>query len=189
MHPILYKCVLTLFSWRIKTVAPDLDKYILVAAPHTTNWDFPLMILTAKILNIKFYWMGKKSLFNWPFKRFMEMMGGIPIDRSKSNQTVSHFSTLIKNASKFVLLIPPEGTRSKTDHWKSGFIHIAKAADVKIVFSYMDYKVKEIGFSSPISSAEHTEKIMTYAKAFYKDVKPLYPERFGPIRLKEDNDH
>ena len=139
----LSKMILRLFSWKVNTNTPAIDKYILIAAPHTTNWDFPLMILTSQILNIKIFWMGKKSLFFWPINNVMLKLGGIPIDRSKQNSLVEQLSERIHNSNKFVLVIPPEGTRAKTNYWKSGFIHIARSAKIPIIFCYLDYKIKE----------------------------------------------
>ena len=182
----LSKMILKFFSWKVNTNIPSVNKYILVAAPHTTNWDFPLMILTSQILNIKIFWMGIKSLFFWPLKNVMLKLGGIPIDRSKQNSLVGQLSERIHNSDKFVLVIPPEGTRSRTKHWKSGFIHIAKSAKIPIILCYLDYKTKETGFSVPIDSKQDPAKIMEIAKKFYKDVTPLYPKNFGPISLKKE---
>ena len=182
----LSKMILMLFSWKVNTNTPTVNKYILVAAPHTTNWDFPLMILTSQILNIKIFWMGKKSLFSWPINNVMLKLGGIPIDRSKQNSIVEQLANRIQNSDKFVLVIPPEGTRSRTEHWKSGFIHIAKSAKIPIVLCYLDYKTKETGFSAPIDFDQDPEKIMEIAKQFYKGVTPLYPKNFGPISLKKE---
>ena len=132
--------------------------------------------------------MGKKSLFFWPINNLMLKLGGIPIDRSKKNSVVEHLSERIHNSNRFVLVIPPEGTRAKTNYWKSGFIYIAKSAKIPIIFSYLDYKIKETGFSYPVESDQDPKKIMEIAQKFYEGVTPLYPEKFGPIILKKEEE-
>ena len=142
------------------------------------------MLLTAFTTKVKLKWMGKKSLFRWPFHRLMVTLGGVPIDRSKRQEIVTQTSKKILNSKKFVLVIPPEGTRAHTDFWKSGFIHISREARVPIVFSYIDYMKKEIGFSEPIDQNQDSENIIKLANNFYENVTAKYPEKFGPIKLK-----
>ena len=177
--------ILSFFSWEIANLPPTIEKYILVAAPHTSNWDFPLMLLTAFTTQVQLKWMGKKSLFRWPFNSLMVALGGVPIDRSRRQEIVTQTSKKILSSKKFILVIPPEGTRSRTQFWKSGFIHISREANVPIVFSYMDYKKKEIGFSEPIDQNQESENILKLAHDFYKNVTAKYPENFGPIKLKK----
>lgn len=178
---------LNCFSWKIKNSPPITSKYVLIAAPHTSNWDFPLMLLTSYITKVPLNWMGKKSLFKWPLNSLMLALGGVPIDREKRGSIVSITSKKIISVKKFVLVVPPEGTRSKTEFWKSGFLHIARKSKIPIVFSYLDYKKKEIGFSAPINQNLDSKKIIEIANDFYKDIAGLYPENFGPIRFKEEN--
>ncbi|OUW00626.1 MAG: hypothetical protein CBD16_06435, partial [Betaproteobacteria bacterium TMED156] len=177
--------ILNFFSWKIKNLPPVIEKYVLVAAPHTSNWDFAIMILTSLATQIKLRWMGKKSLFTWPFSEFMTALGGVPIDRSKRDAVVWQTAKKIKNSKQFVLVVPPEGTRSHTEFWKTGFLHISRSANVPIVFSYMDYEKKEIGFSEPINEKLDEKEILLLANNFYKNITGLYPENFGPIRFKE----
>ena len=179
---------LNFFSWKIKNSPPITSKYVLIAAPHTSNWDFALMLLTSYVTKVPLHWMGKKSLFKWPFNSLMVALGGVPINREKRGSVVSITATKIMTEKKFVLVVPPEGTRSKTEFWKSGFLHIAREAKIPIVFSYLDYKKKEIGFSAPINQILHSKKIIETANTFYEDVTGLYPKNFGPIKFKEDND-
>ncbi|MFL2656192.1 MAG: 1-acyl-sn-glycerol-3-phosphate acyltransferase [Burkholderiaceae bacterium] len=183
----LSSLTLNFFSWKVKNSPPITSKYVLIAAPHTSNWDFLLMLLTSYKTNVPLKWMGKKSLFKWPFSSLMIALGGVPINRDKRGSVVSVTATKIMNASKFVLVVPPEGTRSKTEFWKSGFLYIARESKIPIVFSYLDYKKKEIGFSAPINQTLHSKKIIEIADTFYKNVTGLYPENFGPIKFKEKN--
>jgi 1-acyl-sn-glycerol-3-phosphate acyltransferase len=179
---------LSFFSWKIKNSPPITAKYVLIAAPHTSNWDFPLMLLTSYTKKVNLNWMGKKSLFNWPFNSLMTALGGVPIDRAKRESVVSLTAEKINNKKKFVLVIPPEGTRAKTKFWKSGFLHIARESKVPIVFSYLDYGKKEIGFSAPINQTLNSNEIIKFANSFYENVTGLYPKNFGPIKFKNELD-
>ncbi len=132
--------------------------------------------------------MGKKSLFNWPFCSLMRALGGVPINREKRGSVVNLSAEKITTNNKFVLVVPPEGTRSRTKFWKSGFLHIARESKVPIVFSYLDYKKKEIGFSAPINQTLDSNEIIKLANNFYNGTTGLYPENFGPIKLKSNLD-
>ncbi len=121
--------LMSLFGWRIEADIPNRPKIVLVGAPHTSNWDFMLTMGTLFSLGVKISWMGKKSLFKWPFKRFMEWLGGVPVDRATQkvgvvDQTIAAFNS----RDKFVIAIMPEATRSKVHEWKTGFYRIAEGA-------------------------------------------------------------
>lgn len=180
--------ILYLSSWKIKNSPPITSKYVLIAAPHTSNWDFPLMLLTSYVKKVQLNWMGKKSLFNWPFGSIMSALGGVPIDREKKGDVVIQTSEKIVASKKFILVIPPEGTRSRSEFWKSGFLHIARASNVPIVFSSLDYKKKEISFSAPVNQNLKTDQILLFANNFYKNIVGLNQENFGPIKFKDKSD-
>ena len=122
-------------GWTIEgALPPDAAKCVLIAAPHTSNWDLPYTLMVAFALNLQVYWMGKQSLFKRPFGALMKWLGGIPVDRSKSTNLVAASAAAIQAADgPLQLVVPPEGTRGKTRHWKTGFYHIAVAAQVPIV--------------------------------------------------------
>ncbi len=143
--------LMSAFGWRIEADIPNQSKIVLVGAPHTSNWDFILTMTTLFSLGIKISWMGKKSLFNWPFKGAMEWLGGVPIDRaSKGVGVVDQTIEAFNNRDKFVIAIMPEATRSLVRKWKTGFYHIAQGADVPILLVRFDYGRKVMGLGPTI---------------------------------------
>ena len=114
----------------------------------------------------------------------MRFLGGIPVNRSKKNDYVTLLSKVINSKRECILIIPPEGTRSRSDHWKSGFLHIARKAAVPIVFASLDYQKKNLTFSEAVLPSLPDDKIMDMAQLFYKDAKGLHPDNFGPVQLK-----
>lgn len=138
--------ILKLAGWKSVGEAPaDLKKCVMIAAPHTSNWDLPFMLMIAFVLRTKIYWMGKEQIFKFPFRRLMMWMGGIPVDRSKSNNMVQASVDAINNTEQLFLIVPPEGTRAKVTYWKTGFYHIAHQAGVPILLGFLDYSNKAGG--------------------------------------------
>lgn len=135
---------LTLSGWKVRGDWPMLDKAVLVAAPHTSNWDGLNMLATASFYRVKLMWMGKKSLTEGPFGGLIKWLGCVAIDRSASNDVVKAMSEEFKARDRMVLAIPPEGTRGLVREWKSGFYHITVAAGVPIVVSALDYGTKTV---------------------------------------------
>ena len=117
---------------------PDLAKFIIVAAPHKTNWDLPNALAAGLHYGLRIHWMGKDSLFKWPYNGLMRWLGGIPIDRSKSNNVVAQMVETFDKAGRLVVVIPPEGTRGDAARWKSGFYHIAHGAKIPLVLAFID---------------------------------------------------
>ena len=180
----LSKLFLKFFGWSYQSGNIPPSKCILIAAPHTSNWDFPMMLSYGFMLNLKYHWLGKHTLFLGPLGLFMRFLGGIPVNRSKKNDYVTLLSEQIKSKTQCILIIPPEGTRSRSDYWKSGFLHIARKADVPIVFGRLDYQKKNLTFSEAVLPSLLDDEIMYLAQVFYRDAKGLHPDNFGPVRLK-----
>jgi len=130
---------LKIIGWRREGRLPNLPQYVVIAAPHTSNWDFPITMALAFAYRMKMYWMGKNTLFRWPFGGLMKWLGGIPIDRSKSQDVVAQCVKIFRERARMVMVIPPEGTRKKVRYWKTGFYYIAKGANVPIVLGFLDY--------------------------------------------------
>ncbi|HQP31145.1 MAG TPA: lysophospholipid acyltransferase family protein, partial [Deltaproteobacteria bacterium] len=139
---ILY---LRIFGWRVEGRLPEHPRYVIIAAPHTSNWDFPITLFLAFALRINCSWMGKDSLFRRPFGAIMRWLGGMPIDRSKSNNIVGESIKAFDRQDRLVMVIPPEGTRKQVSYWKTVFYHIAHGAQVPIVLGYIDYERKAGG--------------------------------------------
>ncbi len=171
---------LRICGWKVEGTLPvGAVKCVLIAAPHTSNWDLPYTLFVAFALNLRIYWMGKQSLFKWPFGALMRWLGGIPVDRSKSNNLVAASAQAIRVADgPLQLVVPPEGTRGKTRHWKTGFYHIAIAAEVPIVMAYMDYRRKVSGLGPIFQPSGDLDADMAAIKAFYAPIKGYNETQF-----------
>ena len=164
---------LKLAGWQVEGRLPDnARKSVLIAAPHTSNWDLPMTLMVAFALELHPRWMGKASIFRAPFGGLMRWLGGIPVDRSQSNNLVESSAQAIRNsAGPLQLIVPPEGTRSKTRHWKTGFYYIARSAEVPIVLAYMDYAGKRSGLGPAFEPTGDVQADMASIKGFYKPFK------------------
>ncbi len=168
--------ILKLTGWKAVGSKVSVPKYVLIGAPHTSNWDFPLMLLVVLELRLQLYWMGKHTLFPFPFSGLMKWLGGIPINRAKSHNVVFDVVKQFKDNETFVVLVPPEGTRSKVAHWKTGFYHIANNAEVPILMGYVDAKQKEGGFADFFYPTGDLEADMKEIRAFYAQKQGLRAE-------------
>lgn len=152
-----------------------LKKYVLIVIPHTSNWDFPLGLLIRSSIKLKINFVGKDSLFRWPFGGLFRQMGGYPVDRSKSNNYVETVADIFSKKEVFRLTIAPEGTRKKVDKLKSGFYYIARKAEVPIILVAFDHRTKEIRVHPPIDSTISWDALQEEMKNFYKDVEGRIP--------------
>jgi 1-acyl-sn-glycerol-3-phosphate acyltransferase len=164
---------LRITGWKVEgSLPPGAAKCVLIAAPHTSNWDLPYTLMVAFVLRLDVYWMGKHSLFKPPFGAVMRWLGGIAVDRDKSNNLVAASAAAIQRADgPLQLVVPPEGTRDKTRHWKTGFYYIAVTAQVPIVLAYMDYERKRSGLGPVFQPTGDVEADMATIKAFYAPFK------------------
>ena len=171
---------LKLTGWTVEgSLPPGAEKSVLIAAPHTSNWDLPYTLMGAYCLRLTPYWMGKAQIFRPPFRGLMMWLGGIPVDRSKSNNLVAASVETIKTATgPLQLIVPPEGTRSKTRYWKTGFYHIAIGAQVPIVLGYMDYQRKVFGLGPIFVPTGNVEADMAAIQAFYAPFKGKNADQF-----------
>lgn len=167
-------------GWKVEgSLPPDGQKSVLIAAPHTSNWDLPYTLMTAFILGLNVYWMGKAEIFKPPFRGVMMWLGGIPVDRDKANNLVAASIDALNAADgPLQLIVPPEGTRSNTRFWKTGFYYIALGAKVPIVMAYMDYDRKRSGLGPVFVPTGEIEADMIKIKAFYAPVKGKHANRF-----------
>jgi len=172
-------------GWTIIGQPPAEPKYVLIGAPHTSNWDFLYFVYLIYYFRIRVKWLAKDSLFPWPFRRLHIALGGIPIDRSKANHMVEQIADAYQQADELVILIPPEGTRRYRDHWKSGFYHIARAADVPVSLGFIDYARKQFGFGPTLTLSGDVQADMANIAAFYADKTGKNPEAYGTPRFRE----
>ena len=171
---------LKLAGWRIEGALPsEAHKSVLIAAPHTSNWDLPYTLMVAFALRLTPYWMGKHSLFKAPFGGLMRWLGGIPVDRSQANNLVEASAQAIREANgPLQLIVPPEGTRSKTRYWKTGFYYIAQSAQVPIVLAFMDYGRKRSGLGPVFVPTGDAAADLAAIQAFYKPFKGKNADQF-----------
>ena len=167
-------------GWTIEGALPrDAAKCVLIAAPHTSNWDLPYTLMVAFALRLNIYWMGKHSLFRPPFGALMRWLGGIAVDRGRSTNLVTASAQAIQAADgPLQLVVPPEGTRGRTRHWKTGFYFIALEARVPIVMAYMDYERKLSGLGPVFTPSGDVERDMAEIKRFYAPFKGKRADSF-----------
>lgn len=168
--------ILKLIGWKAIGKQIDNPRFVLIGAPHTSNWDFPLMLLVVLKLRLEVFWMGKHTLFPFPLGWFMRWLGGIPINRSKSHNVVNDTVRLYRENTNLVILVPPEGTRSKVTTWKSGFYHIANNAGVPILLGFVDAAKKEAGLADFFYPTGDIDADMKLIRSFYADKKGLLAE-------------
>mgnify|MGYP006097122707 FL=1 len=168
--------ILRFVGWTSKGSKVSVPKYVLIGAPHTSNWDFPLMLLVVLELRLQLYWMGKHTLFPFPFSGLMKWLGGIPINRTKSHNVVFDIVAQFKSNDNFVVLVPPEGTRRRVSEWKTGFYHIANNAEVPILMGYVNAGKKEAGFADFFYPTGELETDMKEIRSFYAEKKGLTAE-------------
>ena len=187
--PIMQKfdrIFLKLLGWRYEGEMPPLSKFVLICAPHTSNWDMLFSLRFISAFGIKINWMGKSSLFRFPHGPLVRWLGGVPVYRSKSTNMVQQMVNTFNSREKFVIGILPEGTRYKKDYWHTGFYHIAEEANVPIVLSLLNYE-RKLGLVGPIIfPSGDIEADLDKIRPFYKDAKGKNPELMSDIKVKHD---
>lgn len=177
--------VLKLLGWTVSSSEHSQKKYILIGAPHTTNWDFPLTLLTMWTLGIKFSWVAKHTLFISPLGYVLKKIGGIPVDRNVRTGFLTSMAQAFDNDEALILAIAPEGTRSRTNHWKAGFYNIALKAKVDIRFGFIDYPSKTVGLGPFLTPTGDVEADFVTIRDFYKDKRGKFPEKESVIKLRD----
>lgn len=181
--PIITPClrllsilILKLIGWKAVGCPIKNARFVLIGAPHTSNWDFPLMIMVVLKLRLKVFWMGKNTLFPFPVGWIMKWLGGIPVDRSRAHNLVDQTVAQYKSEPEMIVLVPPEGTRSRVKEWKTGFYRIAVAAEVPVLMGYVDAAKKEAGLADFFYPTGELEVDMPAIRAFYADKVGINPE-------------
>jgi 1-acyl-sn-glycerol-3-phosphate acyltransferase len=162
-----------LAGWRVEGELPaSARKCVLIAAPHTSNWDLPYTLMAAFVLRLNPYWMGKASIFKPPFGAVMRWLGGIAVDREQSSNLVAASAAALQAADGPVqLIVPPQGTRSQVAQWKTGFYYIAQMAGLPILLAYIDYPNKRVGIGPLFQPSGDVERDMAEIKAFYAPMR------------------
>ena len=187
LKQLIGKAFLRVAGWKTDGEPPAVDRYVIIAAPHTSNWDMPFMLAMAFVYDIPVRWMGKHTLFKAPFGPFFKGLGGIPIVRHRPGGVVGQMVEHFENNDSLVLMVPAEGTRSHVDYWKSGFYHIARGADVPVILSYLDVSKKVGGVGPAIELTGDFGADMDKIREFYAGMQGFRPENIGVIRLREED--
>jgi 1-acyl-sn-glycerol-3-phosphate acyltransferase len=173
----LAKILMRLTGWRIDGKLPDLPKFLLIGAPHTSNWDFVLFLGVIFSLRANVRFMGKAELFRSPIGGFFRYCGGVPVDRKKSTGLVEQMVKACNESEQFILTIAPEGTRQHVTEWKHGFYHIAKSAGIPLVMAVVDGKHKTVHIGQVFHLTEDMEADLRAIKAIFAGAGGIKPRR------------
>ena len=162
--------------WRIEGEFPDLRKFVIIVAPHTSNWDFVVGLFCDLALDLDAAWLGKHTIFVGPFGRWLKSLGGIPVERGASHNVVSQVSAEFARRDQMILALAPEGTRRKVAEWKSGYWHIARAAGVPILPVGFDFARRATVIGTARPTTDSLEDDEAEFKAFFAGISPKRPE-------------
>jgi 1-acyl-sn-glycerol-3-phosphate acyltransferase len=156
-----------------------------IAAPHTSNWDFVLGLAAAKAIDLQPNWIGKHTLFRRPFAWLFRAMGGIPVRRGEGHNYIEQLAKMFAQSDRLVLGMAPEGTRSKTDHWKTGFYYIAHGAGVPVLMAYFDYPRKRVGITGKLDPSDDIDADFALIREFYADRRGKNPGQESSICVRK----
>ncbi len=182
----LANAILRVLGWRVQVTWPSTNKYVLIGAPHTSNLDFVYMLLFKFAIGLDPHWVGKDSMFRWPLGGLWNKIGGIPVNRRSRNNFVDQMVEAFRQRDEMILVISPEGTRSKVGYWKSGFYYIALGAGVPIMLGFLDFGRKMGGIGPAIMPTGDIQADFTFIRNFYAGMKGRHPQRQGEIMLRSD---
>ena len=168
-----------LTGWDFEGALPNEPKFVVIVAPHTSNWEFPLGVAVLFTLGFRVSFLGKHTIFKWPLGPVMRWLGGIPVERSVSRDRVAEAVAAFNTAEKLVLVIAPEGTRKLVPRWKSGFYHVAHGAHVPIVPVFFDFRRKMVGLGPPFTTTGDHDGDIAHIKEFFRGVTARHPENYA----------
>ena len=169
--------VLSIFGWQVSGNIPNEERIVIIAAPHTSNWDFVIGISTLFALNVNIKWLGKNSLFMPGIAWFFKWLGGIPVDRDNPAALIDYVVRTVEREKGMVIGMSPEGSRKKIDRWKSGFLRIAKQTESKILFLSIDSPSKTLKFGKVFEPSGDNEKDINFVMDYYKQFKGINPNQ------------
>jgi 1-acyl-sn-glycerol-3-phosphate acyltransferase len=182
----LARLLLRLLHFRLDITLPDNPRFVIIGAPHTSNWDLIYAMLIKYGAGIQLHWLGKDSLFRNPFGSFMRWLGGIPVVRDSRSDYVGQIARVFEQHKNFILAIAPEGTRSLRDHWKTGFYYIALKAQVPVALGFVDFRTRTIGIGPSFYPSGDIQADFAKIQEFYANKVGRHPKMQGPVRLKEE---
>lgn len=175
-----------MFRYTLVGEPPPDPVCVMVAAPHTSNWDFILTMAMLWATDMRPVWLGKKEMFAGPAGWLFRSMGGLPVDRDNPAGLVDAMVDLAQSGAHVAILLPPEGTRTKQTYWKSGFRRIAMGADVPVLLSFLDQPTRTGGYGPTLRMTDDVVADMDQIRAFYADKYGMSPGRFTPPLLREE---
>jgi 1-acyl-sn-glycerol-3-phosphate acyltransferase len=186
--------ILHLFAWWFKLkgwktgepIPKSVKKCVVIAAPHTSNWDYVYCMAAGKLLGVEVKYLAKKELFRFPIKGLLERTGGMPVIRDRNTRMVDTITQMFERADELKLMIPAEGTRKRVEKWKSGFYHVALRANVPVFLGYLDYKNRIAGYGPQVMLTGDKEKDAALIKDFYRDKTGRFPEQFNLEAIRFD---
>ena len=158
---------------------PPLPRFVIIVAPHTTNWDFIIGVLAMFITDVRASWLGKHTIFRFPVAPLLRWIGGEPIDRSMSHGTVEAAIERFRTRPEWVLALSPEGTRRRVERWKTGFYRIAVGGGVPIVPCWFDYRARVFGIGAPVWPTQDEVAGVARVRSLFHKEMAKYPERFA----------
>lgn len=185
---LIGKAWLRVFGWKLVGERELPRRFVFIAAPHTSSWDFPFMMATAWTLDVRIRWLGKHQLFQGPFGWFFTALGGVPVDRRAPQGLVGQVVDRFAAEEDMILGVPPEGTRGKVEYWKSGFYHIALGAKVPMGLAFLDFEKRRCGIGGFVMPTGDVRRDMDQVRAFYRDVRGKYPDLECVPRLREEDE-
>lgn len=185
---VVGRLFLRVAAWEGVGTIPPGRKFVVVAAPHTSNWDLPIALAYAWSRGLRLRVLVKHTVFWGPFDRFFRALGGIPVDRRAPGGLVASLVEEIRRTERITLLVSPTGTRARTDHWKSGFYHIARAADLPVVCCACDFSTRKVGILATFRLTGDVRADMDRFRAVFRPSMARFPELVSPIRIREEDE-
>ena len=180
------RTLLSLCGWQLTGEAPDVPRCIVIFAPHTSNWDFPLLLLVRAALRPRIKYLAKRSLFRFPFAPLFRWTLAIPVDRSQPGQVVAELRSLLATSDDLWIALSPEGTRAKRDRWKTGFYRLATESGVPVLCAFIDAARRQCGVGPLLYMTGDVAVDIGRIREFYADKRGIHPERESEIRFRED---
>jgi 1-acyl-sn-glycerol-3-phosphate acyltransferase len=181
--------LLRLIGWRTVFVPPPRSKSVIIVYPHTSNWDFVVGLLGRAAIGLRCHFAAKDTLFRGPFGAWLQRVGGIPVNRREPTGFVGQLTAEFARRTEFHLVFTPEGTRAKTEYWKTGFYRLARAAQVPVGLAFIDYARREVGVGAWLDLTGDQEADLARIRAFYAGKRGCRHELAGPIRFPPEAVH
>jgi 1-acyl-sn-glycerol-3-phosphate acyltransferase len=178
--------LLRLLGWQVLFEPLPGPRGVVIVYPHTSNWDFAVGYLARLAIGLPFRWIGKDTLFRWPVAGLLRRMGGTPVNRREPTGLIGRLAAEVTGQPWMWLVLAPEGTRSHTDHWKSGFYHLALAAHLPVGLAFIDYRGRSVGLTTYLSPSGDEEKDLGALRAFYADKVGRFPGQASDIRFRAE---